>query len=96
MQLGSGPEATAVKLMQIGEACPARIDNQFLTSSYGIRYLTMYVADFHAALKQAEAQGVKPLARGPQTIPASVVEGMDIALVRDPDGNIIEIVGPTP
>jgi catechol 2,3-dioxygenase-like lactoylglutathione lyase family enzyme len=95
MQAGSGPSATEVKLMEFAGTRPSRPDNSFIHSTYGVRYLTFYVDDLGAALRRAAARNVKPLGRGPQRIPEDVAPGgIGIALVRDPDGNAVELVGP--
>lgn len=95
LQAGDGPAATQVKLMQFEGTRPARPDNSYIHSTYGVRYLTFVVSDLKAALDRAAAQGAKPLAEGSKAIPADVAPGMAIALLHDPDGNTIELVGPT-
>jgi lactoylglutathione lyase len=95
MQAGDGPEATRVKLMQFAGTRPQRQDLSYIHSTYGISYLTFYVRDLAQALERAAAHGVTPIAQGPQPIPESVAPGMSLAIVRDPDGNMIELVGPT-
>ncbi len=94
MQLGGGPDATQVKLMQVHGARPSRPDRTFSHSSYGVGYLTLHVTDLDAALARAAEKGEKPLAKGATDLPASVVAGVGLACLRDPDGNLIELVGP--
>ncbi len=94
MQLGSGPDATQLKLMQVHGSRPTRPDATFIHSAYGVRYLTLYVTDLDAALKHAAEKGAKPLADGAVDLPESVAAGVGLACLRDPDGNIIELVGP--
>ena len=95
MQLGEGPDATQVKLMEFEGTRPRRPDNSYLHSTYGIRYLTLYVNDVTAAVERASKAGVKPVAEGAREIPAELAPGgLGFALVRDPDGNAIELVGP--
>jgi len=39
--------------------------------------------------------GVKPLAKSPVALPASLAPaGMHLTCVRDPDGNLVELIGP--
>ena len=91
MALGEGPDATRVKLMHFPKAPGARPDNRFIHSTLGPSYLTFHVADIDAALARAKKHGVKPLGEAP----VMVGEGpTHIALIRDPDGNFIELVGP--
>jgi hypothetical protein len=45
-------------------------------------------------LKRLEKAGVKPLAKGPVALPEPLPQGIYLTVVRDPDGNIVELVGP--
>ncbi|QDT36273.1 VOC family protein [Stratiformator vulcanicus] len=92
MQAGEGDAATRVKLMQFERVRGSRPDNTFIHSTYGISYLTMYVEDLDASLAQAAKAGAKPIADGPQAIEAN--PELSLAILRDPDGNMIELVGP--
>lgn len=93
LQIGDGADATQVKLLEVPGTRPHRPDNSFLHSSYGIRYLTFYVSDLAGSLERLAGQGVKPLGQGAVALPESVAPGMGIAVVRDPDGNFVELVG---
>ncbi len=84
------PEATQVKLMQFLDTPGARPDNSFIHSTYGVRYLTIRVADIDAAMARAAKAGVKPIAKGPYRL----ASGQFLAIVRDPDGNMVELIGP--
>jgi lactoylglutathione lyase len=86
--------ATQVKIMEFPDAPGKRVDNAFIHSAYGIRYLTLYVADVTAAVERARQAGAVPLAQGPVELPKALAEGVYLAVVRDPDGNMIELVGP--
>lgn len=94
MQISDGPKATQVKLMQFDGTRPSRQDLAYIHSTYGVSYLTFYVSDLKAALERAAEHGVKPIAQGPKQIDQKIAPGTGIALVRDPDGNLIELVGP--
>ena len=94
MVLGDGPEGTNVKLVRVPGTRPSRLDQQTIASQYGIRYLTLHVTDLQAALERAAAQGVKPIAEGPILLPKEMADGVGLAVLRDPDGNMIELVGP--
>lgn len=94
LQLGDGPDASQVKLLDFQGTRPHRPDNAFLHSTYGIRYLTFYVADLAATLDRLADAGSKPLGEGALALPDSIAPGAGIAVVRDPDGNFIELVGP--
>ena len=91
--LGEGPEATKLKLMQIGNTKTG--DNEFIHSHTGFRYLTIMVDDTLAALDRLEKFGVKPLAESPVLLPETLAPGgIFLTCIRDPDGNIVELVGP--
>jgi len=92
--LGKGEKATKLKLMQLKTSPGARVDNTFIHSSYGFRYLTLSVKDVKAALVRAEKAGAKPIAKCPVPLPAGFPDGLALANFRDPDGNLIELVGP--
>ena len=87
-------DATNIKLMQFKDAPGARQDTTFINSTLGVRYLTLYVADMTPVLQQAATCGVKPIAQGPVALPESLASGVYLAVLRDPDGNMIELVGP--
>jgi len=91
---GDAPAATKLKLIQFADAPGKKVDNAFIHSSLGVRYLTIWVADMTAALARLKKAGVKPLAKCPCELPASIAAGIFLAIVRDPDGNMIELVGP--
>ena len=92
--LGDGPDATKLKLMQVAGTSPRSGDNEFIHSHTGFRYLTIVVADMEAALSRLKKLTVKPLAQSPVQLPESLAPGMQLLCVRDPDGNIVELLGP--
>jgi catechol 2,3-dioxygenase-like lactoylglutathione lyase family enzyme len=94
LTLGDGPGATKLKLMQFPKAPGARVDQSYIQSSYGIRYLTIHVNDVNAALETLKSQKVKPIAKTPLLLPKGFPEGIALCNVRDPDGNLVELVGP--
>ncbi len=92
--LGKGEKATKLKLMQFKTAPGARVDNTFIHSSYGFRYLTIAVKDVNASLARAAKAGAKPIAKCPVPLPEGFPAGLALANFRDPDGNLVELVGP--
>ena len=92
--LGEGPEATKLKLMQVAGTSPRAGDTDFIHAHTGFRYLTIMVSDTTVALERLAKLGVKPLAQSPVALPESLAPGMHLTCVRDPDGNIVELVGP--
>ncbi len=94
--LGQGDSATKLKLMQVPGANAKKSDNAFIHSQLGYRYLTVFVTDTAAALARLKKAGVAPLAKGPVPLPAGLPENTTLTVVRDPDGNLVELVGPKP
>ena len=94
MAIGEGEHATKIKLIEIPDAPGARQDSTFIHSTYGPSYLTLHVDDVDAVLAMAAKEGVKPLKDGPVRVAKD--SPIFLALVRDPDGNFIELVGPRP
>ena len=94
--LGNDKTATKLKLMQIAKTSPRSGDNDFIHSHTGFRYLTIIIADTSAALSRLKKIGVIPLAKSPVTLPQNLIPGMSLTCVKDPDGNLVELIGPTP
>lgn len=92
--LGDDPEATKLKLMSVAGTTPRTGDTDFIHSHTGFRYLTIMVADTNAALARLAKHGAKTLAKSPAPLPESLGPGIFLTCVRDPDGNIVELVGP--
>lgn len=57
----------------------------------GLRYLTLYVSDFDRTIERATARGGH-VDHGPMRIGPD----MQLAILRDPDGNTIEVVDGPP
>jgi lactoylglutathione lyase len=87
--LGKEPTATKIKLMQFPDVPGKKVDNQFISSSLGFSYMTIFVSDTTAAVERAKKAGVQPVKK-----PYQIGGNMYLTLVKDPDGNIIELVGP--
>lgn len=92
--LGEGETATKLKLMQVAGTAPRTGDTEFIHSHTGFRYLTIIVADTDVILARLAKLGVKPLAKSPVALPATLEPGMQLTCVRDPDGNLVELIGP--
>jgi lactoylglutathione lyase len=88
--LGNEASATRIKIMEFPEAPGKKVNNKFIHSSLGFSYLTIFVSDTTAAVERAKKAGVVPVKE-----PYQLGTGNSyLTLVRDPDGNIIELVGP--
>jgi catechol 2,3-dioxygenase-like lactoylglutathione lyase family enzyme len=92
--LGEGDTATKLKLMSVAGTTPRTGDNEFIHSHTGFRYLTIMVADTDAALARLAKLGVKPVAKSPVALPDHLGKGLFLTCVRDPDGNLVELIGP--
>ena len=93
--LGEGKNAAKLKLMQVTDAKPKRTDNKYVTSQFGMRYLTIQVSDIDAALEGLKKASVTPATKGGAVaLPEGFPKGVYLTLVKDPDGNMIELVGP--
>ena len=88
--LTEGNQGTRLKLLSFPKAEAKSADQKFIHSTLGFRYLTLYVKDMNRALERLKAakvalEGETPLDLG---------GGTYIAVVRDPDGNFFELIGP--
>ncbi len=92
LQLGDGEDATNVKIMSVPGSNPQHADGTYLHSRLGVTYLTLYVDDMEAAVARAREAGTAPLAQGPCQMPFG--DNVWLACVRDPDGMIVELIGP--
>lgn len=88
--LGDGATATRLKLVEVDGPKSKKNDNEFIESQLGLRYLTISVIDTTAALERLKKAGVAPLAKSPVAIGGAGF----LTCVRDPDGNLVELVGP--
>lgn len=84
------PNATRIKIMEFTDAPGKKVDNKFIHSSLGFSYLTISVSDMTAALQRAKKAGVVPVKEPYQLGTGNYY----LTLVKDPDGNIIELLGP--
>jgi len=92
LTLGSGEGATQLKLMQVeGEGETAA--NEHIESTLGFSYITIYVKSTEVAMKRLKAANVETVAESPLPIPGA--EQVTLTLLRDPDGNLVELVGPS-
>ena len=76
--------------MQI-EGKSAKQKNEQINTTLGFSYITVFVKSTKVAVERLKKADVKPLAKGPAKIPNTE---MMLTVIRDPDGNIVELVGP--
>ena len=86
--LGKEPSATKLKVMTVPGS--KKVDNRYIGSSLGVNYLTMFVADLSKAMERLKRSGISPVKP-----PYRLGDGNSyLVLVKDPDGNTIELIGP--
>lgn len=89
LTLGQGKGATQLKLMQV-QGPSATQNSDFIHSTLGLSYLTIVVKDIDAAVNRLKSAGASPVAQ-PKQLPGTELM---LVLVKDPDGNFIELVAP--
>jgi predicted enzyme related to lactoylglutathione lyase len=94
LRLNDEGTATNLKLMQIADAKQKKQDLTYIHSTLGMSYMTIMVSDMDAAIARAAAKGHKPIAQGPYELGEIGADGIYLAILRDPDGNFVELVGP--
>ena len=94
--LGEGDGATKLKLMQVEGGGNKKADHKHIDSTLGFSYITVFIKSTDDALARMKKAGVKPIAKGPATLPANLDPSMALTIVRDPDNNFVELVGPKP
>jgi lactoylglutathione lyase len=91
LTLGKDKTATKLKLMQVKGRDAKKSDQSTIHATVGFSYITVWVADQTAALARLKKLGLAPLAKGPVPLPGSPLY---LTVVKDPDGNFVELVGP--
>jgi len=91
LQLVDDKNATRLKLMQFPNKPGKKTDQSFIHSSYGYSYITIFVKDLSAMNERLQRHGVSLLGK----CPVQIGDGPNhLTLVKDPDGNFIELIGP--
>ncbi|QDU62023.1 Glyoxalase-like domain protein [Planctomycetes bacterium Pan216] len=91
--LGEAPTATRLKLMESPVGSATSNDDKTIVSRLGFSYLTIRVKDLDRALERLAETKVSSLAKGPVPLPKGF-PNLYLSLVRDPDGNFVELIGP--
>ena len=84
-------DAPSLKLMAFPGVPVAKPDQRFIHSTLGFSYLTLFVKDMDAAVERAKKANVTLLGQ----TPAKVGGNNFLTVYRDPDGNFIEVIGPS-
>lgn len=77
--------SSLIKLLHMGGGQPQTPPG--LGGALGYRYYTIAVDDLDAAAADLEAKGVPIVLR-----PRELVPGLRVAMVTDPDGNVVELL----
>ncbi len=83
-------QATRIKVLSFPQAQGKQPDQAYIHSSYGMRYLTLYVKDIGQAQKRLQQAKVPLLG----DTPVDLGGGTFLVAVKDPDGNFLELIGP--
>ena len=95
LTLGTEEHATKLKLMQVASKKPARLIKQpHIHTIAGLSYLTIFVNDVDVVMNRAKKLGYKPYAKSPQILPEGLPQDVCLLMLKDTDGNFVEIVGP--
>jgi catechol 2,3-dioxygenase-like lactoylglutathione lyase family enzyme len=86
-----GEPRTSLKIMSFPDAPGAQQDQKYIHSTLGVSYLTLFVTDMDAAVARLKKANVKLLGK----TPAALGGKTKITVVHDPDGNFIELIGPS-
>lgn len=84
--------ATNIKVLSFPGVETQQPNQKFIHSTLGYRYFTIYVKDMNLAVAKLKAAKVKPEGE----TPLDLGSGTYITVVRDPDGNFFELIGPMP
>jgi predicted enzyme related to lactoylglutathione lyase len=88
--LNGAKGSTQLKMMSFEKAPGKKADQKFIHSTLGFSYLTLMVSDMNAALNRIKKASVKLLGE----TPAKLGGKTRLTVIRDPDGNFIELIGP--
>ena len=95
LSLGEEKTATKLKIMEVKSQKPVKtLKQRHIHTQTGFSYITIFVTDVDAVLERAKKAGVKPYAQSPQRLPEGLPQDVCLLMLKDPDGNFVEIVGP--
>ncbi|HYE31366.1 MAG TPA: VOC family protein [Methylomirabilota bacterium] len=89
LRLGKGEDATQWKLMSFGDKAKTQKD-PFIHNRTGMRYITIMVKDLTPIVKRIKERQIKFLGETPVPLGSN----SHFALIQDPDGTFIELIGP--
>ena len=81
--------------MQVkGTKATRLVKQKFIHTIAGFSYLTIFAEDVELIQKNAKKFGYLPVAESPQILPKGFPQDVCLLMLKDPDGNFVEIVGP--
>jgi len=81
--------------MEVESQKPTRVIKQaHIHTIAGPSYLTIMVKDVDLIMERAQKHGFNAYARSPQVLPEGLPQDICLLMLKDPDGNFVEIVGP--
>ncbi len=91
LKLEDEPEATQWKVISFGKKAPDPLP-RYVQDIVGMRFITINVTNLKPFLERINKHGVKLLGETP--VPLESSGNMHFILVSDPDGILIELIGP--
>jgi catechol 2,3-dioxygenase-like lactoylglutathione lyase family enzyme len=91
LKLEDKEDATQWKLMSFGKEAPNPLP-EYVQDVVGMRYITIMVSDLAPFLKRIKKHRIKLL--GDTPIPLGSSGNTHFVLVSDPDGILVELIGP--
>lgn len=88
--LGDDAQATRIKLMSFPKKPGVKPAQDYIHSTIGLSYLTIFVKDMNPSLERLKKARVKLLGESPVDLGGGTL----LTAIQDPDGNFIELVGP--
>jgi catechol 2,3-dioxygenase-like lactoylglutathione lyase family enzyme len=88
--LDDGDRATRIKLLAFPDAPGKQPDQSNIHVTLGMRYLTLYVKSMNRALDRIKQAGVALQGESPVDLGG----GNYLTVIKDPDGNFYELIGP--
>lgn len=89
LKLVDSEDASEWKLMSFRKKSDTS-KQEYLPQANGFRYVTIFVKSMKPVLERIKAHGVKTLGESPLMLDAA----RQFVLIRDPDGNFVELIGP--
>jgi len=87
-------DGTSVKLMELPGVDSRKGDHRFIHAQLGYSYLTFHVTDIDAASRRMKSAGIKAVGSEQVRVPLDTPVPIFLTVIADPDGNLIELVGP--